>query len=606
MNRQPLSMPKITALYSRLSRDDELSGESNSITNQKMMLENYANAHGFSSIAHYIDDGYSGTNFQRPDWNRLLADIEAGKVGAIIVKDMSRVGRDYLQVGIYTEITFREHGVRFIAISNNIDSNNRESAEFAPFLNIMAEWYARDTSRKIKAAAHTKGNSGRHMTNAPIYGYKRSPEDKNLWQIDEPAAMVVRRIYQMAMDGMGPYQITRELSAANVERPSYYFATNRMVGDKPSARDLSTPYTWNIKTVTDILSKPEYAGHTVNFRTSRESYKSRKSKKNPRDEWKIFPDTHDAIIEQETFDTVQRLRRTPRRLDSIGEANPFTGLVFCADCGAKMYNNRRSAEYYIDRSSGEMKNKKFADHYTCSTHKLGAQKFMKSCSSHFIRTAALRELVLGAIERVSGYASEKEDEFIAKVLEAATVKQAETAKNHEKQLAKNKARVAELDALFRKTYEDNATGKLSDKRFTQLSAEYEREQEMLDAQNDILQTELDNFRACNMKVDSFIGLVRRYTSFEELTAQMLNEYIKKIVVYEPDRSSGERVQDVEIYFNFIGKFELPETEPTPEELAAHEKRIQKLIKQREANKRYYQKKKAERERLKQQQRQKSA
>ncbi len=592
MNENRQQINKWTALYSRLSRDDELSGESNSITNQKAMLESYAKAHGFTNIVHYCDDGYSGTNFRRPDWARLIADIEAGRVGALLCKDMSRIGRDYLQVGFYTEVMFRERGVRFIAISNNIDSDNRESAEFAPFLNIMAEWYARDTSRKIKAAAHVKGNSGRHMTNVPIYGYMRSPDDKNLWLVDEPAAAVVRRMFSMAMNGMGPHQIARALSADKVERPSYYFAKNRMAGANPSGRDLSIPYAWSTKSVATMLAKPEYAGHTVNFRTSRESYKVKKSKDNPKEEWKIFPHTHEAIVDQETFDTVQRLRGTPRRADSVGEANPLTGLVFCADCGAKMYNSRCSKEYETERRFGKVYRKKIVDHYNCSTYVMNRNKFEKSCCGHYIRTEVIRELILDAIRRVSKYALENEAAFIQRIRSEAAVQRTETAKTHRKRLAQNNRRVTELDSLFRKVYEDNVTGKLSDDRFNQLSTAYEQEQVVLKQQSAVLRAEIEAFDADSENVDRFLELARRYTAFDELTI------VHRIIVHKPDKSSGERVVKVDVHFNFIGEFDLPREEPAPEELAAHAMRLEKLKKQREANRRYYAKQKEKHEQRK--------
>jgi hypothetical protein len=424
----------------------------------------------------------------------------------------------------------------------------------------------------------------------------KDPEDKYRWLIDEPAASVVRRIYQMAMDGIGPYQIARTLSEEKVEKPSYYAAQSRIAGGKPTRYDMTTPYAWNIRTVCVILSRLEYVGNTVNFRTCKESYKDKKIKYNSKEDWMIFPDTHPSIIDQETFDTVQRLRGTPRRFDSTGEPNPLTGLVFCKDCGAKMYNSRRSKEYVKENRHGKEYMIKPTDHYTCSSYSLGRNSFKNLCSQHYIRTSVIREMVLETIRKISGHVRENEAEFVEKVREMSTIRQTETAKSHEKQLAKNKRRISELDMLFRKTYEDNASGKLTDKRFEQLSSEYEREQTELETQNAQLQAELDVFNADSVKVDGFIELVRRYTEFKELSTPMLNEYIEKIVVYEPDKSSGERIQDLDIYFNFIGKYDLPEEEPTPEELAAQEKRRIKLAKQREANKRHYAKKKAEYER----------
>jgi len=432
----------------------------------------------------------------------------------------------------------------------------------------------------------------------------KDPEDKNRWLVGEPAAQVVRRIFNMAMDGIGPFQSAKTLSEERVEKPSYYYAMNRLPEGKASQYDMSTPYAWNIRTVCVILSRLEYLGKTVNFRTCKESYKDKKIKYNAKEDWLIFPDTHEAIIEQEQFDTVQRLRGTPRRFDSTGEPNPLTGLVYCADCGRKMYNSRRSKDYVKENRRGKTYTVKTSDHYTCSSYSLGYNSFKNLCTQHYIRSSVIRDMVLKTIERVSAHVRDKEDEFVQKVREMASVQQAETAKSHKKQLAKNERRIAELDTLFQKTYEDNAMGKLSDERYEQMSGGYERKQADLKQQTAVLQAELDAFNADSVKIDSFIALVRRYTNFEELTTPMLNEYIEKIVVYEPDKSSGERIQDIDIHFNFIGKYDLPQEEPTPEELEAHEKRLAKLKKQREANKRHYAKKKAEQEKLEREQQEK--
>jgi len=586
----------ITALYSRLSREDMLSGDSLSIQNQRQILETYASQHGFLNIKHYCDDGTSGVHFDRDGWQELMTEVEQGTVCTVICKDMSRLGREHIQVGMYLE-QFRQRNIRFIAIGNSIDSINPESMEYAPFINIMSEMYAKDTSKKIKAVAHSKGNTGKPLSYNAIYGFKKSPTDKNVWLTDEYPAMIVKQIFQMAMDGMGAYQIARQLTEDKIEKPSYYFANNRMVGAKPSSRDLSGPYAWNGGTIRAILSKPEYCGHTVNFRTYKESYKDKQSKWNPKENWKIFENTHEAIIEQEVFDTVQRLRGTPRRIDTIGAANPLTGIVFCADCGAKMYNSRQSKDYYDENIFGKAYKHKTADFYTCSTYDLGKGAFKKVCASHFIRTVVIRELVLDAIRCISRYVCENEAEFIKKVREASTVKQEETAKTHKKQLVKNERRIAELDNLFKKVYEDNVNGKLSDERYEQLSGSYEIEQRELKVQSVELQAELENFNADSVKADNFIEIVRHYTEFEELTTPMLNEFIHRILVHEADKSSGERVQQVDIYFNFIGNFIVPmeEIPPTAEELAEQEKHRKKLEYQREANRRWYDKKKREAE-----------
>lgn len=593
MNRQSVSKSTITALYERLSHDDEQQGPSNSILNQQQLLEECARKHNLPGIAHFTDDGWSGTRWDRPDFNRMMDEIEAGNVKNLLIKDMSRLGRDHLRVGLCLE-TLREKGVRLIAVSDGIDTALGED-DFMPFRNILAEWYARDTSRKVKAVTRAKGNGGKPLTNLPPYGFMKDPQDKNKWLIDEPAAAVVRRIFQMAMEGVGPFQIARALSQEKVEKPSYHIARNKMPGAKPAMYDMTTPYAWSTSTVCKILSKPEYAGHTVNFRTSKKSFKDKKISYNPKEDWKIFEGTHPAIIDQETFDTVQRLRGTPRRTDSVGEPNPLTGLVFCADCGAKMYNSRQSKKTYETVKHGKTYTTKTSDHYNCSAYSLACQGNKVKCTGHFIRTAVIRDLVLDAIRKIAGYALENEADFMQKVRAESAVQQAEAAKAHRKQLAKNERRITELDLLFRKVYEDNATGKLSDERFEQLSGGYEAEQAELKIQNAALQNEVAGFETDSANVEGFLRLARRYRSFDELTTPMLNEFVQKILVHEADRSSGERVQRVDIHFNFIGNFELPKEEPTPEELAAHAKRLEKLKKQREANRRYYEKKRREQE-----------
>ncbi len=582
---------KITALYSRLSREDILDGDSLSIQNQRDILENYAAKNGFANTRHFFDDGTTGVHFDREGWQQLMAEVEAGNVQTIICKDLSRIGREHIQVGVFLEL-FRQRNVRVIAITNGVDSLYPDSLEFVPFLNIFAEWFARDTSKKIKTVFHAKGNAGKPMTNNAIYGFKKSPEDKNVWIIDEYAADIVRRIFRMAMEGMGPHQIARVLAAEKIEKPSYYHAMHTWVGAK-SPIIPSEPYAWGGGTVAGILSKPEYCGHTVNFRTRKESYKDKNSKWNPKEEWKIFPNTHPAIIEQGTFDAVQKLRGTPRRVDSIGAANPLTGLVFCADCGAKMYNSRSSKPHYDEHRYGKVYRHKAADFYTCSANNLGLNRYTTVCSQHFIRTEVIRTLTLDAIREVSAYVRDSEAEFVERIRAESEVRQEETAKAHKRQLAKNERRIAELDHLFQRVYEDNATGKLSDERFSLLSETYEGEQRELRQQNVTLQSELAAFAADNEKTGRFIELVRRYRDFEELTAPMLAEFIHKICVHEADKSSGERVQDVDIHFNFIGNFKVPvvEVPPMPEELAAQEKLRQKRAKQREANKRWYAKQK---------------
>ena len=591
MNEKRLEPEKITALYERLSRDDEQIGDSNSIVNQKAMLESYAAQHGFTNCVHYTDDGWSGANFERPSWKRLVADIEAGKVGCVIAKDMSRVGRDYLQTGFYTEILFREKGVRFIAISNGVDSFDHNSGEFAPFLNIMNEWYVRDCSRKQKAQYQVRGRSGKPVTNTIPYGFKKDPEEKHHWLVDEEAADVVRRIFRLSVEGKGPLTIAKILMNDKVERPSYYLA-QRGRGTCQSKTDMSRPYDWTSNTVADMLAKPEYMGHTVNFRAYKPSYKDKKMIKRPPEEWLIFENTHEAIVDPETWKLAQRSRQTVRRTDTTGEANPLTGLLFCAECGARMYNHRSRGRalkegWEPDPDSGLYP----SDNYNCSTYMLTAKQSEQKCCSHYITTRAVRALLLDTIKTVSAYAISDEKGFVEKIRAASQLRQDNAAKELKRKLNRDRKRSAELDGLIKKLYESFATGSLTEKRFKLLSDGYEREQEELDAAIKHEQAELDAFNADTDRAGQFLDLVKRYTDFSVLTTPMIFEFVDKIVVHAPDRSSGERMQEVDIYLKFIGKFDVPIPEPTPEELAEQERLRKKREKQREYSRRSREKKK---------------
>lgn len=580
---------KITALYERLSRDDEMVGDSNSIVNQKKMLEDYAKQNGYTNIEHFTDDGYSGGSFDRPDWKRMVAGIEDGSIGTVIVKDMSRIGRDYLQVGFYTEVMFKEKEVHFIAIANGVDNQKRESSEFAPFLNIMNEWYIRDSSRKVTTVLRARGMEGKHTTNNAIYGYRKSEEDKNQWVIDEEAAEVVRRIYRMSLEGKGPYEIARILSEEQIERPSYYLA-KRGLGTCRSNNNTATPYVWRGATVRDILSKPEYMGHTVNFRSYKESYKDKRAKKTPKADWVIFKNTQEAIVSEEMWNKVQELRKTVRRTDTVGEANPFTGLLYCADCGAKMYNHRGGAGR-ARNWKGELNGKRRPerDEYNCSTYNLSRQSYDKQCSQHYIRTEVVRKLVLETIKAVSDYVITNEEEFINRIYSSSRDKQKESIKSLKRKIAQDTKRVNELNMLMKKLYEDNISGKLSDKRFEFMLSEFENEQDTLEISMENAKAEIEKYESDTVRADKFIELVKRYTDFSELTTPMLNEFVEKILVHEADYSSGERVQEVEIYLNFIGKFELPVKEPTAEEIAEHEKLKARRAKKAEYNRRYMEK-----------------
>ena len=580
---------KITALYERLSRDDEMVGDSNSIVNQKKMLEDYAKQNGYTNIEHFTDDGYSGGSFDRPDWKRMIAGIEDGSIGTVIVKDMSRIGRDYLQVGFYTEVMFKEKEVHFIAIANGVDNQKRESSEFAPFLNIMNEWYIRDSSRKVTTVLRARGMEGKHTTNNAIYGYRKSEEDKNQWVIDEEAAEVVRRIYRMSLEGKGPYEIARILSEEQIERPSYYLA-KRGLGTCRSNNNTATPYVWRGATVRDILSKPEYMGHTVNFRSYKESYKDKRAKKTPKEDWVIFKNTQEAIVSEEMWNKVQELRKTVRRTDTVGEANPFTGLLYCADCGAKMYNHRGGAGR-ARNWKGELNGKRRPDRdeYNCSTYNLSRQSYDKQCSQHYIRTEVVRKLVLETIKAVSDYVITNEEEFINRIYSSSRDKQKESIRSLKRKIAQDTKRVNELNILMKKLYEDNISGKLSDKRFEFMLSEFENEQDTIEISMENAKAEIEKYESDTVRADKFIELVKRYTDFSELTTPMLNEFVEKILVHEADYSSGERVQEVEIYLNFIGKFELPVKEPTAEEIAEHEKLKARRAKKAEYNRRYMEK-----------------
>ena len=553
------------------------------------MLEDYAKQNGYTNIEHFTDDGYSGGSFDRPDWKRMVAGIEDGSIGTVIVKDMSRIGRDYLQVGFYTEVMFKEKEVHFIAIANGVDNQKRESSEFAPFLNIMNEWYIRDSSRKVTTVLRARGMEGKHTTNNAIYGYRKSEEDKNQWVIDEEAAEVVRRIYRMSLEGKGPYEMARILSEEQIERPSYYLA-KRGLGTCRSNNNTATLYVWRGATVSDILSKPEYMGHTVNFRSYKESYKDKRAKKTPKEDWVIFKNTQEAIVSEEMWNKVQGLRKTARRTDTVGEANPFTGLLYCADCGAKMYNHRGGAGR-ARNWKGELNGKRRPDRdeYNCSTYNLSRQSYDKQCSQHYIRTEVVRKLVLETIKAVSDYVITNEEEFINRIYSSSRDKQKESIKSLKRKIAQDTKRVNELNMLMKKLYEDNISGKLSDKRFEFMLSEFENEQDTLEISMENAKAEIEKYESDTVRADKFIELVKRYTDFSELTTPMLNEFVEKILVHEADYSSGERVQEVEIYLNFIGKFELPVKEPTAEEIAEHEKLKARRAKKAEYNRRYMEK-----------------
>ena len=566
---------KITALYERLSRDDDIVGDSSSIANQKTYLEAYAAQQGFTNCVHYTDDGYSGVNFDRPGWNRMIDDMEAGKIGVVLVKDMSRIGRNYLSTGFYTEEVFRKLGVRFIAVSNGIDSNDPSTNEFAPIMNIMNEWYIRDLSRKQRTAIRVKGESGKPTSNQAIYGYKKDPDNKHHWLIDEEAAAVVRRIFQLTIEGHGPYEIARILFDDQVEAPAVYLARQNR-GVWKSKEEFRSLYNWTGHVVGQILAKPEYMGDTVNFRSHKAFYKDKRAVMNPQDEWMIFENTHEAIVDRETWELAQKLRKTPRRIDHIEEANPFTGLLCCAECGAKLYNHRTRAG---------SKGKPYpTDFFDCSTYTLAAQRHEKGCCSHTITTKAVRKMTLDAIRHVSTYAIANQEEFLSRVHAASQLRQEEAAKQAQRQLNKDRKRIAELDNIIKKLYESYAIGRITDERFDSLMAEYESEQKSLKAAVSATEQNLATFAEDSARAERFLEVAKRYTDYSELTTQMLNEFIDKIIIHKPEKIDGDRVMEVDIYFRFIGNFELPPRELTPEEIAE----AARLKKERQRSRKRYQ------------------
>ncbi|MCL2841630.1 MAG: DUF4368 domain-containing protein [Defluviitaleaceae bacterium] len=485
-----------------------------------------------------------------------------------------------------------------ITVNDNIDTATGED-DFTPFRAIMSEWYARDTSRKIKSSLNSKGRNGKPLTNNPPYGFVKDPNDKYHWLIDEEAAAVVRRIFQMAMDGMGPWMIAQTLCNEKVERPSYYLG-QRGLGNKRNSYDIENPYGWRSASVVHILSRMEYIGHTVNFKTNKEHFKDRRSKINAPDKWQIFENTHERIVTAEIFDTVQRLRKTVRRNDTIGEANSLTGLLFCADCNGKLYYKRSRASVEYSHRDQKPRKRGSRNDYECSTYKLANANFGESCSSHFITTAAVHAIILDSIKSVATYAIENEEEFAKKIHEASAIQQVTTAKAHKKLLAKNERRVMELDKFFRRAYEDNINEKLTDERFSQLSADYEGEQLELKVQNETLRLEIETFEQDTMNADSFIDLARKYANFdfEALTNTMINEFIHKIVIHEREVDEyGDKTQQVDVYLNFIGNFVVPTEQkvPTTEELEEQARARKKRIQQRKASRRYHDKKRQEAE-----------
>ena len=589
MNNRTAGDNRITALYERLSRDDDLAGDSNSIVNQKKMLEDYAKNNGYTNTVHFTDDGFSGGSFERPGWKQMLSRIENGDIGTVIVKDMSRVGRDYLQVGFYTEVFFREKGVRFIAVSNGVDSSNNTSSEFAPFLNIMNEWYLRDCSRKITAVLRAKGKEGKPITSNPPYGYVKSPDDKNLWLVDEEAAEVVKKIFRLTVEGMGPYQIAKRLMAEKVEKPSYYQAA-RQRGNFKTMCDFETPYNWTGGSVVRILERPEYMGDTVNFRSHKESYKDKKAVKNSSEDILIFQDTHEPIIDRRTWYLVQELRKTVRRVDTSGEGSLLTGKLYCADCGGKMHYRRsttRAGRDWRGIPNGEVQHTSAG--FNCSTYNSSRKKYKQVCCSHSIKEDTVKQLILESIRYALKSVRMDEAAFIKSMRSASEVRDKGEVKKLKTDLAKKEKRFADLDLLIKKVYEDNAMGKLPDRRYEMLSSDYEKEQQELEISMQEIREKLMQFEDDTDRTEEFLSLVHKYTDIQKLTPAIVNEFVDKVLVHRIEETDGDRVQEIEIFLNYIGRVELPAQELSGEEMAEEEKKRKSRQYRREYMKAYREK-----------------
>ena len=528
----------VTALYARLSKDDDLVGDSNSIVHQKEILAKYAKEHGFTNIEFYVDDGFSGTNFNRPDFQRMMADAEEGKISTVIVKDMSRFGRDYIMVGYYTEIYFSNLDIRFIAINDNVDSNIQTENDLTPFKNVFNEWYARDTSKKIRAVFKAKGNSGKHLTTNPPFGYKKDPNDKDKWIIDDEAAATVRRIFQMYVDGYRISEIGHKLTEEKVETPTLY---NMKHGIKIH-RTSEFPEIWSNATIKGILDQIAYAGHTVNFQTTKKSYKNKKQVRLPKEGWVIYRNTQEAIIDEKTFETVQQMRNVKRARTKYNEPNMFSGLLYCADCGNHLTIQRVA------------RNRKM-DNFSCATYR---KKKKGLCSCHRILISDLETIVKEDLQKVCEYVFLHEKEFTDEYL-SGSKKETEKFKSKTKaELKRLSERQEEIGKIIRKLYEDNVCGRITDERFDFLAKSYDDEANDLKIKIQELKNALASSVQDEEKLSKFLKVVKSYTGIEELTPEILNSFIEKIYIGEIEKYDGRKMQEVEIIYKFVGAINLPQ------------------------------------------------
>ena len=526
----------ITALYCRLSQDDGNVGDSDSIINQKKILAEYAERNGYTPYQFYIDDGFSGTNFERPQFKQMIEDAKKGTVKRIICKDLSRFGRDYIKVGLYTEFIFPDKDIHFIAVNDDVDSNVQKDNDLAPFKNLFNEWYARDTSKKIKAVKKAKGLAGEHMSCVAPYGYRKNPDNPKEWLIDEESAEVVREIFRLCVDGYGPRRIANILTERKILIPSAYALEK---GYAVRNNIPKNPCQWSSTVVVDVLERMDYLGHTVNFKTHRKSYKQKKKIENDKSEWKIFENTHEPIIDKSTFDIVQKIRANRKRPTKMGEMPMFSGILYCADCGKKLSFHRRA-------NDPDTKHNFVCSNYRSDTH---------NCSMHYIRNVVVEQLVLENLREVVSYVKAYEDEFVQMVMDADIKQKSKELAKKKRVLSDKEKRYTQLDGLFQRIYEDNVSGKLSDERFVKLSQGYEAEQKDLQSEIEALRMELSQEEQQSVNVKSFLSTVKKYTEIPELTSEIVHEFIDRIIVHEADKSSGKRIQEIEIIYNHIGVFD---------------------------------------------------
>lgn len=527
-----------TACYCRLSCDDDLDGDSNSIRNQKMLLQKYADENHLRNVRFYVDDGFSGSNFERPDFKRMMSDVEDGKISTVVVKDMSRFGRDHILVGYYTKYYLAEADVRFIAIYDQVDSEKNPDDDITPFKNILNEMYAKDCSKKIKAVFKAKGNSGKHLASVPPLGYKKDPNDKEKWIIDEKGAEIVREIFKLCVQGFGPTQIARILTERGIDTPAVYLHKNGL----PTALKLNERSNiWSPTSIGHILADVSYLGHTVNFKFHKKSYKSSRRIQTKKEDWVIFEDTQEAIIDKQTFETVQKIRQVKRRPTDMGEMSPLSGLVYCADCGKKMYLCRCSTT-------------KQKEYFNCSSYR---KQLKKTCTSHQITVEALSVLVQDDLRRTIYFAQQQREMFLQTLRKNAATRTEKELKEYSKEIKTSEERIERLDKIIESLYEDKVEGKISEERYLKMSDTYETEQAGLKERVKTLKSEIAKAKEDDDKILDFMMLIYKYNSFEELTPEILRAFIEKVVVHEKTKVDGHYRQTVEIFYNFVGAIDRP-------------------------------------------------